>query len=770
MSKKKTTKKPTKSSKDGISARFKKRAILGAWLIVLFPFLIISIMLLAVPEEDLPTLEQLENPRSDEATILFSEDGKVIGKFYQAANRTKIKFHDLSPNLVNALVATEDERFYSHPGVDVNALGRAVGGMMIGSNRGGASTISQQLAKMMFHERPGSKWGRMKQKFAEWIIAARIERSYTKNEIIAMYFNQFDYLHTAVGIHSACKVYFNTTPDKITVEQAATLVGMFKSPSIYNPKSNPENAHRRRMVVLKQMQKNNFLTQQEYDSLKVLPLELDYKPELQYAGLAPYFRDYIRNEVKTILNNPVIRKPDGKSYNVYNDGLRIYTTLDSRMQAYAEEALENYLKTELQPAFEKDISKNNNKPFANNVDKTSAENAIKRGMKQSERYRKLKEEGLSEKEIEANFKTPVTMKVFDWKTPELEKEVEMSPWDSIKYHKAILRAGLVSVDPHTGFVKAWVGGPNHKYFKYDMVAQGRRQAGSTMKPFVYATAIRDGIITPCSEFPSNRECIEVPNGNTIKLWCPAGEKDYDGVSTPVYYGLTQSMNNITAKIINMQGGTNAGVVKLFEDMGLEKGRLESVPSLGLGVCDLTLLEMTSAQAMLANMGIYNTPVTVLRIEDRNGKVIYDANVQVKEVLDGETAYEIVKMMKGATGVRRPADGKPGGTAGRLRNYFTAPVACKTGTTQNGSDAWFMGLTPDLVTGVWIGGEDMSVRFSERSGMGYGGKMALPIWGLYMKKVYADKSIRLNRADFEPPALGLSPVIDCSKEEPPGFGF
>lgn len=760
----KKSKNKTSGKKNSSLRRFRKTIIYTIWLLFLFPVLLVSLMLVAVPEDDLPTLEQLENPRSDEATLLYSEDGKVIGKFYLAANRTKVKFHEISPHLVNALIATEDERFYTHAGVDANALGRAVGGLIVGSNRGGASTISQQLAKMMFHEKPPTKWGRIKQKFAEWIIAARIERSYTKNEIIAMYFNQFDYMHTAVGIHSACKVYFNTTPDRVNEEQAATLVGMFKNPIIYNPKSNPENAIHRRMVVLKQMQKNKFLTQEQYDSLRGLPLNLDYKPEFQYSGLAPYFRDYIRHEVKNILDNPKIRRSDGKKYNIYNDGLRIYTTLDSRMQTYAEESLEKYLKENLQKAFDKDIGKNTHKPFANSISKQVVDRVMISAMKQSNRYRILKEEGLSDKEIERVFKIPTTIKIFDWKEPGYEKEVEMSPWDSIKYHKAILRASIVSIDPHTGFVKAWVGGPYHKYFKYDMVAQGRRQAGSTMKPFVYATAIRDEVITPCTTFPNNKECIDIPYGSEVKTWCPGGEKEYDGVSTPVYFALAQSMNNITAKIINMQGGTNSGVVKLFEDMGMEKGRLEPVPSLGLGVCDVSLLEMTGAQAMLANMGIYNTPITVLRIEDRNGKVIYDASMQVKEILDGETAYEVVKMMKGATGVRRPADGKIGGTAGRVRNYFSAPVACKTGTTQNGSDAWFMGLTPDLVTGVWVGAEDMSVRFSERSGMGYGGKMALPIWGLYMKKVYADPAIKIRRGDFEPPAPQLSPVINCSDTE------
>lgn len=779
---KKTAKKVAqKKVGDELSSKAKRWIIILLWVGFLSPMLFIYGMIASTGEDDLPSIAQLENPRSDEASLVYSSDGKVLGSFY-IANRTKVSYSELSPHLIDALVSTEDERYFEHSGIDGKGLSRAIAGAMMGQNRGGASTISQQLAKMMFHDPTGSKWGRIRQKIAEWIIAVRLEKRYTKEEIIAMYFNQFDFLNTAVGIHAAARVYFNKLPSELNIQESAMLVGMAKNPSIFNPIRKPEKTKLRREVVLKQMVKNNRLTQVEYDSIRALPLAINYHPETHTSGLAPYFREHIRLESKKILKEKGVKNEYDKPINIYRDGVKIYTTIDSKMQEHAEWAVDEYMETELQAAFDKNIKKYKHNPYANDISKKTRDNSLNRAIKNSDRYRKLKAQGWSEDKIKKNFREKVTMKVFDWTAPNHIKEVEFSPVDSIYHYKSQLRAGLVSIDPATGFVKAWVGGPDYKYFKYDHASKAKRQVGSTMKPFIYAAAIQDNIISseskkaPCKEYPNIKYCVDIPYGSATKQWCPGGEKNYDGKPTPVYFALANSMNNITAKIIDQSGGDNARVVKYFEEMGLKNNTIEPVASLGLGVCDLSVLEITSAHCVFSNNGYYVEPITIARIEDKNGNVLYEAQPKVKQIVNEEAAYEVLKMMKGVTGTTRPIDGKKGGTARRLRSgkpyAFGGIMAGKTGTTQNNSDGWFMGHTPDLVTGVWVGAEDRGVHFSTTT-LGQGANTALPIWGYYMNKVYKDKKIKISHGDFEPPFQGYPKTIECEVEDAnddPWFSF
>jgi penicillin-binding protein 1A len=741
-----------KSKSSNIVSTIREKAIKILWMAFGLPIVFILLMLTIAAFSSLPTFDQLENPRSVEATMIYSINGDVLGKFY-AENRVRVEYHQISPHVINALIATEDERFYNHSGIDANAIARAIFGAVTFSNKGGGSTITQQLAKMMFHEPPKTKFGRLRQKFAEWIIAVKLEKQYTKNELVAMYLNKFDFVYNAVGIYTASKIYFNTTPDKLTIEQAATLVGMAKNPNIYNPISNPENALERRMVVLKQMQKNDVITEQQYDSLRNLPLAIDFKPETQNTGSAPYFRAWLKDEVETILKDNNILKDDGTFYSVKWDGLKIYTTIDKNMQQHAEEAVEKHLKS-LQEQFDKDIQKNKNYPYSRDVSKQDAERYIWNEIKKTTRYAALVEEGLSESEILNRFRTPIEMTIFDWNSPGYMKQTQMSPYDSIRHSLKILRVGMVAIEPQTGFIKAWVGGPNYKNFKYDYATTAKRQVGSTIKPFVYATAIRDGLVEPCTEFANIEYCIETNKGP----WCPNDE--FDGVMTPVYCGLAGSKNNITAKLIEMTGGNNQQVVNMFRTMNITNPTIRPLPALGLGVCDMSVLEMTSAQTVFSNQGVYVKPVSILRIEDRNGRILFEAKTTVKEVLDASTAFEVLKMLKGTMkGAKRPADGKIYGTGTSIGKGLWFECAGKTGTTQNNSDGWFMGHVPDLVTGVWVGCDNPRVRFNN-SYYGQGSRMAAPIWGMFISKVYADKKIKMYRGDFKPPYDNMSTIIQC----------
>ncbi|MCB9195479.1 MAG: transglycosylase domain-containing protein [Flavobacteriales bacterium] len=759
---KNTKSKPVQKKPSGSNGLTKKQKIgilVGTWVIVFIPLMFVYGMLWSIPEDELPSIYQLENPRSDEASLVYASNGQLLGTYY-VTNRTKVSYHEISPFLIDALVATEDERFFEHSGVDGWALMRAVAGAATLQDKGGGSTITQQLAKMMFHEPPGSTIGRIRQKFGEWIIAGQLEQRYTKKEIIAMYFNEFDFLHTAVGVHSAARVYFNKNSADLEIQEAAMLVGMFKNPSIYNPMRDSTVAVERRNTVLGQMKKNKFITQIQYDSLKQIPLITDYHPETHTTGLAPYFREMVRQQATKILKDKGLTNTYGDPYNLYTDGLKIYTTLDAELQKHAEWAVEQHLANELQAALDKNVEKNKNYPFSNEISSKSAAKYLLAEMQKSDRYKKLKEQGWTDSKIEENFNQVTTLNVFDWASKNHSKEVEMTPMDSIKYHLKILRVGLVSVDPSTGFVKAYVGGPDFAWFKYDYVKDSKRQVGSTIKPFVYAAGIEAGVITPCDEVPSIEYCIELEDG---KMWCPSAD-EVDGVMTPLYWGLATSNNAFAAYVINKTGSNNNRLVKYLELMGMKNSSVAAVPSLGLGVCDQSPLDMTAAHCVFSNHGVYNKPVTILRIEDAGGKVLYESGVSSKEIMKPEVAFDVLKMMKGVTGCKRPADGKWGGTAARVRSskyayQFSGIMAGKTGTTQSNTDGWFIGHTPDLVTGVWVGCDHRGVRFSSTS-LGQGANTGLPIWGYYMSSVYKDKNIKISHGDFKPIHPGEPTVIEC----------
>ena len=491
---------------------------------------------------------------------------------------------------------------------------------------------------------------------------------------------------------------------------------------------------------------------------------MEYRPETHNTGLAPYFREHIRIKIKNIVQNNNLTNEYGKLTNIYSDGLKIYTSIDANIQRHAEIAVAKHLKTTLQGLLNKEIRNNKHWPFSNETSSTTRKNIINRAIKNSERYRKLTNQGWSSEEILKNFNTKQNIQIFDWKSKELVSQKNMTPIDSILYYKSILRAGLIAIDPHSGFVKAWVGGINYRHFKYDCSYKSKRQVGSTMKPFVYAAAIESGQITPCTTFPDVKYCIDVPFGALTKQWCPGGQKQYSGEEVPVHYALANSKNNITAQVIKLTGGKNRSVVNYFKTMGLWNKSIEEVSSLGLGVCDLSVLEQTSAHAIFSNQGVYVEPITVVRIEDKYGNLVWEPRQEIKQIIDPNTAFDVLKMMKGVTGVVNPITGNLGGTARRLKSNrayaFSGIMAGKTGTTQNNSDGWFIGHTPDLVSGVWVGAEDPSVHF-ETTTSGQGANTALPIWGYFMKEVYRDRKIKINKLDFSPPNEGGKTMIDCS---------
>jgi len=691
---------------------------------------------------DLPSLEELENPKSNLASEIISIDRKVIGKYY-IENRTNVSFQEISPVVVNALIATEDARFYSHSGVDIRALGRSLFGVLTADEgAGGGSTITQQLAKMLFPRARLSKPQLMLRKLKEWIIAIRLEKNYTKDEILAMYLNKFDFINNAVGIKSASRIYFNQDPKTLKIEQAAVLVGMAKNPTLFNPLRKKQNALERRNVVLYQMMKYKYLSAEQYDSLKLLPLKTDYHPEDQNEGLATYFREYLRDYMKKWCNEHP--RPDGKKYNLYKDGLRIYTTIDSRMQNYAEEAVKEWLGNELQDKFFSHWKGRKNAPFYNLNDKEVKE-LMKVSMKRSERYRVLKEQGLSESEIEKNFNQKTEMKLFSWKGV---IDTIMTPMDSMRYSKFFLQTGFVSIDPASGGIRAWVGGIDHRFFKYDHVKQGKRQVGSTFKPFVYTLAMQEQW-SPCYRVPNIPVTFELPEGGT---WSPRNSDGKYGGMMTLKKALALSVNSVTAFIMK-QFGPQA-VVDMARKMGITSD-LEAVPSLCLGTCDLSVYELVGANATFANMGVWTEPNFITRIEDKNGNVLEEFVPRRVEAISKETAYLTLNLMKGVV---------DHGTGIRLRYKYgiTAPVAGKTGTTQNNSDGWFIGITPELVSGVWVGCEDRSAHFRSTD-LGQGASMALPIWGLYMKKIYEDKKLNISQKDFErPEGLDIKVELDCSK--------
>lgn len=789
-----------------------RKVIVYFWItFVVLPFFMIFLVMMAANTgtlgfDPLPSLQELENPKSNLASEIISADGKVFGKYFKE-NRTTVEYKDLSPFIIQALVATEDERFYKHSGIDFRGLLRAVA--KLGSD-GGASTITQQLAKMMFEHRASNIFERIKQKLQEQIIAVELEKRYTKEEIITMYLNKFDFINNAVGIKSASNVYFNKEPKELALHEAAMLVGMAKNPALFNPLRRPEMTKGRREVVLNQMRKNDIITREEYDSLRVLSLGLDYKIVDHKEGIAPYFREILRAELQKLFEqkdddgNYIYSKKDGTPYNIYSDGLKIYTTIDSRMQEHAEWAVNEHISKSLQPQFFSQLKRYRIKkyPFDNRITDEQYEQIMQSARTKSLRYQILTGQECEncgrrgkfvdkqdhffkcsaedcnfsrwapeEDSIKIIFDQPTPMKVFTYQG---EKDTVMSPNDSIRYYKSFLQAGLMAVDPKTGYIKAWVGGTNFTYFSFDHVKLAKRQVGSTFKPFVYSLAIQNGY-SPCHEVTNSQYTFHKGEFGILQDWTPKNSDGLYGCNVSLKYALANSMNTITAWIMK-QFGPQA-VVNQAKAMGITSP-LEAVPSLCLGVADLTVYEMVGANATMVNKGVYIEPTMYTRVEDKHGNVIIDFRPKTNEAMSEEAAYVMLDLMKGVIdGERNDCIGSMmktprnvSGTGMRLRGSITEsrpytghhyPIAGKTGTTQNNSDGWFMGLTPDLVTGVWVGAEERSIRFATTE-MGQGANTALPIWGYFMQKVHADTRLKISKGDFEKPEAPLSIELDCAK--------
>ena len=695
----------------------------------------------------LPPFEELQNPKNRYASEVFTSDMQSLGRYYRKENRVGVQYADLSPYLIDALVSTEDVRFYQHTGVDSKSLFRAI--VLLGRS-GGGSTLTQQLAKQLWSPRANNIFERAMQKPIEWVIATKLERLYSKDEILLMYLNQFDFLYNAVGIKSAAQVYFSTTPADLKIEQAATLVGMCKNPALYNPIRHPQRTLARRNTVLSQMCKYEYITPEECDSLKALPLELHYSSVDHKQGSAPYFREYLRqvltakepaesnysewNKQQYAIdkyqwdNNPLYgfcnknRKPDGSKYDLYQDGLRIYTTIDSRMQKYAEEAVSEHMQ-DMQAKFFKEKRKKSYAPFSRDLKPDEITGIMNRSMRQSERYRVMKKAGFSEQEIKEAFNTPAEMQIFSY---DGMIDTVMTPLDSIRWQKYFLRCGFMSMDPHSGHVKAYIGGPNFANFQYDMATMGRRQVGSTVKPYLYTLAMDEGM-WPCDKAVNDSVILYDANGNR---WAPRDDHAQNrGDTVTLQWGLEKSSNWISAYLMSLF--TPEQLVRLMRSFGI-KGQLDPVVSLCLGPCEVSVEEMVDAYTTFPNKGIRVEPLYVTRIEDNNGNVLSTFSPKTHEVLSEKTAYKMIFMLRSVcdhgTGVRL-----------RFKYGVKSPIGGKTGTTQNNSDGWFVGFTPSLVSGCWVGGEDRAIHFDTMS-EGQGASMALPIFALYMQKIYADEEL------------------------------
>jgi penicillin-binding protein 1A len=708
----------------------------------------------------MPPIEDLENPINKYASQIISVDMKTMGTYgLSKENRIFVDYKGLSPFLINALIATEDARFMDHSGIDLYALARAIvkRGLLLQKSGGGGSTISQQLAKLLYSEHAQSVTERLFQKPIEWVIAVQLERYYTKDEIINMYLNKFDFLYNAVGIQSACLVYFGKLPKDISVEEAATLIGMCKNPSYYNPLRQKERTRGRRNVVLDLMKKNNYLTKAECDSLKALPLITHYNKVDHQEGIAPYFREYLRllmiakkpekkdypsynlykykEDSLAWETNPLYgwcnkhKKSDGTHYDIYTDGLKIYTTLDSRMQHYAEEAVKEHIGDFLQPAFFKEKAKSPGAPYSQKLSKKELNDILERSKRQTDRYRQLKKENTADTQIQKIFNTPIEMQVFSWDGP---KDTIMSPMDSILYMKSFLRTGFMVMDTHSGAVKAYIGGINYKYFQYDMVNMGKRQVGSTIKPYLYSLAMENGF-SPCNEVLHVQQTVIMENGKT---WSPrTSNKSRIGEWVSLQWGLQNSDNWVSAYLIRQL--TPYALKRLLLSYGLSEP-IDAVVSLCLGPCEVSVAEMVSGYSTFANGGICVKPMYVTRIEDINGKILDNFSVRMKEVISEESNYKMLEMLKSVV---------DGGTGSAMRRLgVKAPMGGKTGTTQNNSDCWFMGFTPSLVGGCWVGGEERSIRFNTMN-EGQGARAALPILGIFLKKIYADQSLGYSQTEL-----------------------
>ena len=709
---------------------------------------------------EMPTFEELENPETNLATEVISSDGKTIGKYFKE-NRTPVKYEDLPENLVKALVSTEDERYYSHAGIDARGTIRAA--IYLGE-KGGASTITQQLAKLLFTKiRSDNKVERILQKFKEWVIAIRLERQYTKKEIIAMYLNKFDFLYQADGIRSASRIYFGKEPKELDTHESAVLVAMLKNPIFYNPHIErfKENSKKRRNQVFVQMERNDHINQKQVDSLQELALDLDFSSEQHDQGMATYFRAHLQEYLKDWIDkNP---KPDGTKYSLYSDGIKIFTTIDTRYQEYAETAVDKHLKN-LQKVFDEKNERNSTAPFRD-VTPEEIEKIINREIRNSDRYKRMLEQGKSKEKVMASFEKERKMKVFSW---DGTIDTTMTPRDSIRYYKSFLNTGMMSMNPQSGAIKAWVGGINYKYFKYEHVKQAERQVGSTFKPFVYSTAIDQLNLSPCYELPNTKFTIPKGKFGLQEDWSPenAGKK-YGGMKS-LKQALAESINTITARVMDKVGPS--AVVRMIDKLGVDTSDIGAYPSIALGTPDLSVYEMVAAYSTFANKGVYTEPYFVTRIEDKNGTILYQHSPKTKDVLNKETAYVTTQLLEGVT---RFGSGRRlrGTKAANLTHYkkavtgypydFENPIAGKTGTTQNQSDGWFIGMVPNLATGVWVGGQDRSVRFPSLT-YGQGATMALPIWGQYMKALYQDEDVQVSKEDFEKPE-NLSIKVECDGE-------
>ena len=753
-------------------------------IIVLAPFAFLLVVLLLVGIfADIPSFSELEDPKSNLATEIISEEGEILTTFH-IENRSYVTYDELSPNLIAAAIATEDARFMSHSGIDFKSLARvAVKSILLGQARsGGGSTITQQLAKTLFPRDtvksniPGARYVVLGvNKFREWITAVKLERNYTKNEILSMYMNAIFFGSNAYGIRAASNTFFAKQPSELNIEEAALLVGMVNKPTKFNPVINPEHSLQRRNHVLNQMRKYDFIDRAVYDSVVKTPVTLAYSQQDHNSGLAPYFRDMLRRVMNakepdrsdyryredysadsTLWKNDPLYgwlnknlKPDGSKYNLDKDGLKIYTTINAKMQQYAEEAVVEHLGKDLQPAFFRELKWKNNRPFSNGEPKSVTDNILKQARRWSDRWRMLKQEGMTDREIEKTFDIPAKMRVFSWKGKGYI-DTTMTPNDSIKYYKSFLRASFMAMEPQTGFVRAYVGGPDYRYFKYDNARQAKRQVGSTIKPFLYTLAMQEGY-TPCDKVVNVPQTFIV--GDTT--WTPEStdKPEWIGRHVTLKWGLTRSSNNISAYLMKQFGPF--AMVDMARRLGI-KTHLDPVVSLCLGPADITLYEMVGAYNTFPSRGVHVEPTFVLRIEDKAGNVLGNFTGRKREAISESTAFLMVNLMQGVVNE---------GTAARLRYKYvpSGPIAGKTGTTNDQSDGWFIGYVPKLTAGVWVGAEDRQVHF-EGLALGGGSNMALPIWGIFMQKVLADGTLGISEYDTFLAPAGFSAVLNCSGAE------
>jgi len=722
------------------------------WIVVFLP-VVLALLIFSTISLGLwgfmPSFEELENPKSNLASEIYSADGELLGTFY-IQYRSNVEYEDLSPNLIKALLSTEDIRFHNHSGVDVRSIMRVIFRNIIGGQRsaGGGSTLTQQLAKNLFpRQESPSTMQLVIIKLKEWVTAARLERNYTKDEIIAMYLNTVDFGSHAFGIKSAAKTYFNTSPDSLRTEESALLVGLLQAPSRYHPVRNTQRSMQRRNVVLGQMTRYGYITPQEFDSLRALPVDMTrFSIQDQNTGPATYFREHLRNELTQWSRTRL--KPDGENYNIYKDGLKIYTTIDSRMQRHAEAAVAEHMGGYLQKEFFNHWRGYPNAPFGADLSREEVNRLMNNSMRRSDRYRYLRSMNMPEDSITLNFNTPTRMRVFTW---EGEKDTIMTPMDSIRYYKHFLNTGLMAVEPQTGFVKAYVGGIDFRHFKFDHVTQSKRQVGSTFKPFLYTLAMREGEFGPCSRVPNTPVSFELWDGT---IWTPKNSTDRrEGEMVSLKWALANSVNYISAFLIKRY--SPHALIDLVERLGITS-HLDPVPAIALGTPDVSVYEMVGAMATYANKGVHIQPRFITHIEDNNGNLVESFNVVQNEAMNEHTAFLMLELMKGVvesgTGIRL-----------RLRYGLNNPIAGKTGTTQNNSDGWFIGITPDLVSGVWVGAEDRGIRFRTIT-LGQGANMALPIWAKFMTRLYGDETINISQGDFEPPLTPLNIVTDCDRYE------